>query len=287
MVDVLNSWWFNLIGYLMCIVVFSQYYKLAVRNAKRDGAATILLQLIAGVSILLLAPFLSFKLPSDPKIYLLLIAASIFYALNDRMQTTARKNLQLSLYVIFDRLSAIFLIVFGFTIFKNPFVIEKVIGAALILLGNFVVLYKRGKFELNKYVILSILATLTFSIAVSIDIGISKNFNLPFYIMLTLVIPAIMISLVEKINPKEILSQYSPIDKKYYLITGFSWGLLIFFLLRAYQFGQVTVVASLAATSVLINVLVAYIFLKEQDHKLKKIIAALVTILGVYLTVLK
>ncbi|KKS40797.1 MAG: hypothetical protein UV61_C0018G0015 [Candidatus Gottesmanbacteria bacterium GW2011_GWB1_43_11] len=287
MVDVLNSWWFNLIGYLMCIVVFSQYYKLAVRNAKRDGAATILLQLIAGVSILLLAPFLSFKLPSDPKIYLLLIAASIFYALNDRMQTTARKNLQVSLYVILDRLSAIFLIVFGFTIFKNPFVIEKVIGAALILLGNFVVLYKRGKFELNKYVILSILATLTFSIAVSIDIGISKNFNLPFYIMLTLVIPAIMISLVEKINPKEILSQYSPIDKKYYLITGFSWGLLIFFLLRAYQFGQVTVVASLAATSVLINVLVAYIFLKEQDHKLKKIIAALVTILGVYLTVLK
>lgn len=287
MISIINSWWFNLIGYLVCVVVFSQYYKLAVRNAKRDGAATILLQLIAGVSILLLAPFLSFKLPSDPKIYLLLIAASVFYALNDRMQTTARKNLQVSLYVILDRLSAIFLIVFGFTIFKNPFVIEKVIGAGFILLGNFVVLYKRGKFELNKYVVLAILATLTFAIAVSIDIGISKNFNLPFYIMLTLVIPATMISLVEKISPKEILSQYSDKDRKHYLITGFSWGLLIFFLLRAYQFGQVTVIASLAATSVLINVLVAYIFLKEQDHKLKKIIAALATILGVYLTVLK
>lgn len=287
MISIINSWWFNLIGYLVCVVVFSQYYKLAVRKATRDGAATILLQLIAGVSILLLAPFLSFKLPSDPKIYLLLITASVFYALNDRMQTTARKNLQVSLFVILDRLSAIFLIVFGFTIFKNPFIVEKVIGAGFILLGNFIVLYKRGKFELNKYVVLSILATLTFAIAVSIDIGISKNFNLPFYIMLTLVIPATMISLVEKISPKEILSQYSDKDRKYYLITGFSWGLLIFFLLRAYQFGQVTVVASLAATSVLINVLVAYIFLKEQDHKLKKIIAAIVTILGVYLTVLK
>jgi len=287
MISVINSWWFNLIGYLVCVVVFSQYYKLAVRDAKRDGAATVLLQLIASASILLLTPFLSFKLPSDPKIYLLLIAASVFYALNDRMQTTARKNLQVSLYVISDRLSAFFLIVFGFIIFKNPFVIEKVIGAILILLGNFVVLYKQEKFELNKYIILSILATLILAIAVSIDIEISKSFNLPFYIILTLVIPATLISLVEKISPREILSQYSDKNKKYYLITGFSWGLSIFFLLRAYQFGQVTIVASLAATSVLINVLVAYIFLKEQDYKLKKIIASLVTILGVYLTVLK
>lgn len=96
-----------------------------------------------------------------------------------------------------------------------------------------------------------------------------------------------MISFIEKISLKEILSQYSDRDGKYYLITGFSWGLFIFFLLRAYQSGQVVVVASLAATSVLINVLAAYVFLKEQDHKLKKIIAAIITIFGVYLTVLK
>lgn len=287
MLSIINSWWFNLIGYLIFVVVFSQYYKLAVRNAKKDGAATILLQTIAGISILLLAPFLPFKFPNDPKIYLLLVAASIFYALNDRMQTTARKNLQVSLYVILDRLSAIFLIIFGFTIFKNQFVWEKVIGAALIFLGNFIVLYKRGKIEFNKYIFLSVLATLTFAIAVSIDIGISKNFNLPFYIMLTLLIPAAMIAVAEKINPRELLEQYNRKDKKNYLITGFSWGLLIFFLLRAYQFGQVTVVASLAAISVLLNVLVAYVFLKEQDHKLKKIVAALITIAGVYLTVLK
>lgn len=285
--SILNSWQFNLIGYLIFVTVFSQSYKLAVRNAKRDGAATILLQFIAGVSILFISPLFQFKLPTDPKIYLLLITASIFYAINDRMQTTARKNLQVSLYVILDRLSVIFLIIFGFTIFKNAFVIEKVIGACLILFGNFIVLYKKGKFEFNKYVILAILSTFVFAIAVSIDIDISKHFNLPFYIMFTLIIPAIMISVVERISLKEIFSQCSEKDKKYYLMTGFSWGLIIFFLLRAYQYGQVIVVASLAATSVLINVLVAYIFLKERDNKLKKIIAAIITIIGVCFTVLK
>ncbi|MFH1657631.1 MAG: DMT family transporter [bacterium] len=283
MISIFNSWWLNLIGYLICIVIFSQYYKLAVQNIKKDGAATVLIQFIAGASILLLVPFFPFKLPGDPKIYLLLILASVFYAWHDRIQTTVRKNIQVSLYVIIDRLYAVFLIIFGFTIFKDPFVLEKIIGAALILFGNFIVLYRKGKFELNKYVILLILATLMLSLAVSIDIGISTNFNLPFYIMLTLIVPAIMILFTEKITAKEIISQYS----KNYLITGLSLGLLVFFLLRAYQFGQVTVVTSLAATSILINVLVAYIFLKERDHKAGKIIAACITILGIFLTVIK
>jgi len=127
------------------------------------------------------------------------------------------------------------------------------------------------------------LATLMLSLAVSIDIGISTNFNLPFYIMLTLIIPAIMILFAEKIALKEIISQYS----KNYLITGLTLGLLVFFLLRAYQFGQVTVVTSLAAVSILINILVAYIFLKERDYKARKIIAACITILGIFLTVIK
>ena len=93
MFSLFNTWWFNLIGYLIFVVFFCQFYKLAVKNAKKDGAATVLLQLLAGVSVLVLVPFLPITFPSDPKVYLLLIAASIFYALNDRLQTSARKNL--------------------------------------------------------------------------------------------------------------------------------------------------------------------------------------------------
>lgn len=82
-----------------------------------------------------------------------------------------------------------------------------------------------------------------------------------------------------------ILAQYVGGEKKYYLLTGLSWGLFIFFLLRAYQLSQVVIVAPLAATSVLINVIVAYIFLGERANKIKKIIAAAITIAGIYLTV--
>jgi uncharacterized membrane protein len=104
--------------------------------------------------------------------------------------------------------------------------------------------------------------------------------------MLTLVAPALMIAVAEKIKPREVIAQFTPEDRKYYLITSFSWGLLIMFILRAYQFGEVAVVAPLGALSVLVNVLIAHFFLGENNHKLKKIIAAVVIVLGVYLTVL-
>jgi hypothetical protein len=99
-ISLFNTWQFNLAGYLVFVVLFFQFYKLAVKYATKDGAATILLQLIASASILFLAPLLPLQFPNDPKFYLLLVAASVFYALNNRLQTTARKHLQVSVFSI-------------------------------------------------------------------------------------------------------------------------------------------------------------------------------------------
>ena len=282
---VVSTWQFNVVGYLICVVAFSQFYKLAVGNAKSDGAATVLLQLIASITILILAPLFVLKFPSDIKYYLLLLGASIFYALNDRLQTTSRKNLQVSVISIVAQLSSVFLIIYGLTIFREPLVINKLIGAGLILVGNIILLYKKGKLDLNKYIIFAILAALAFSTALVIDIGISKQFNLPFYIMLTLAIPAVILLIAEKIRLKEIIYEYNSKAKKYYLLTGIFWALLIFFSLRAFQFGDVTTIVPIQATAVLLNVVVAYFVLNEKNDELKKIIAAILVILGVYITV--
>jgi len=195
MITVFNTWQFNLIGYLIGIVVFFQFYKLAVRNAQKDGAATVLLQTIASISVLFLTPFLLIKFPSDIKVYLLLILACIFYGIGDRLQTTSRKHLQVSVFSILNQLSNVFLIVIGLTVFREPFVLAKLLGAALILLANTLLFYKKGSIKINKYAWIGVLATLFLSIAISVDIGISKQFNLPVYIMLTLFLPALSLYL--------------------------------------------------------------------------------------------
>lgn len=282
----LNTWQFNLIGYLIAIIFFFQFYKLAVKNTARDGASTVLLQAIAGISILALLPFLAFKFPTDLKFYLLLLGACIFYALNDRMQTTARKNLEVSEYSIINQLSNVFLIMTGVLIFKESVTWAKILGASLILGGNGMLLYKKQRFNLNKYNTIAILATIVFAIAISIDIGISTQFNLPFYIMLTLIIPSIFVYFGDRIKLSEVVAEYKSKARNYYLITGIAWGLVIFFSLRAFQLGKVTTIVPLEATAVLMNVVVAVILFKERDNLPKKIFAATLVIAGVYATVL-
>ena len=72
-------------------------------------------------------------------------------------------------------------------------------------------------------------------------------------------------------------------NKKAMIITSVTWGLSIFSQLRAYQLGKVTTVAPLCALTVILNVLVGYLFLKEKDSLWKKIIAAILVIISVIL----
>ena len=53
--------------------------------------------------------------------------------------------------------------------------------------------------------------------------------------------------------------------------------------LRAYQLGNVTVIASLCALTVMLNVIVGYLFLKERDNLLRKIISAILIIISIIL----
>lgn len=72
-------------------------------------------------------------------------------------------------------------------------------------------------------------------------------------------------------------------NKKAIITTGITWGLSIFLNLRAYQLGNVTIVAPLSALTVMLNVIVGYLFLKERDSLFKKIIAAIMIIISIVL----
>jgi len=286
MLSIINTWQFNLSLSLIFGILFSQYFKLALKTVRKDGAAVIILQLIAGISLLIWTPVFKMVFPTDIRTYAFLLLAIIFYALNDRLQTTVRKNLEVSVFSVINQLSNVFIIIIGLTIFHESFIITKLIGAGLILLGNMYLFYKKGKLELNKYVVLAIIANMSFAIAMSTDIGISALFNLPIYISITLIVPAILIMLAEKISSSTIIDEYKNANKKYFYTTGVAWGLTILFSLRSFQFGQVTTIVPLSSTAVLLNVIIAYFLLKERGHLLKKIISALIVMAGIYFTVL-
>lgn len=287
MMSFLNTWQFNLIAYLFSIVLFFQFYKLAARNSENDTLTTIVLQFTAGITALLFSLFTSFKLPTQAIFYYMLLCACIFYAINNILQTKAIKHLPISHYTIINQLNTVFLIIYGVTIFREPFVYTKIFGAVLIIIGNILVLYERGLAIRNKFVFYAIAATFIFSIALSIDINISSQFNLASYILITFTLPAFMLLTINKFPVSKMRQVLSNKNKyrKFLVLTGVFWFLTPFFGIKAIQLGTVTTVVPLQAISVLLNVLAAYIFQGERNNKYRAVIASLLVIAGIYFTV--
>ena len=72
-------------------------------------------------------------------------------------------------------------------------------------------------------------------------------------------------------------------NKKAIILTALSWGVMIVVQLRAYQLGNITVVAPLCALTVMLNVIVGYLFLNERDNLIRKIISAILIIISIVL----
>lgn len=281
--EILNNWLLYVIAYIIFATIFTQAFKVATKTLKKAGALTILLQITAGLVALLLCPLFGFKFPTNISVYIMLAISIVFYAITDRVNTTVRSGIEASTFSMLKQLSTTFMIFAGLIFFKEEFVLTKFIGAMLIIFSNIIIFYKKGKFEFNKYVLLGILGNISFTVALFLDVNISDNFNLPFYVALTLIIPALLIMIFERIKPSEIKDEFINGNKKAIFITAISWGLSIIMQLRAYQLGNVTVIAPLCALTVMTNVIVGYLFLNEKDNLVRKIIAAILIIISILL----
>lgn len=278
-----SNWIFWIIVYLVSFVIFNQQYKVSTKLMNNSGSFTVVAQMVTSAFTLLLIPFFTIRFPTDVRVYIVLGISIIFYALHDRLATTIRKGLEASTYSIINQLSNVFMIIAGVLLFKEPVVWHRMIGAALILFSNVMIFFEKGKFRFNKYVILAVIANLLYTCAVLIDVNLSEQFNLPFYIILTLFIPAILITIFERIKIKDIVGEFKTGNTKSIIITSIAWSIAIIAHLRSLQLGKVTIVAPLSSLGVILNVIVSFLFLKEKDNLLKKIVASLLIMLGIFL----
>lgn len=120
-------------------------------------------------------------------------------------------------------------------------------------------------------------------IALFLDINISKQFNIAFYVFLITFIPSVLLLCVEKIKIIDLKVEYQLTNKGALLFTTISWPIMMISKLLAYKDESIVIVAALCSLSVMINVIVGYFIFKEKGSVLKKIIAAFLIIIGIIL----
>ncbi len=269
--------------YIILATGLSQFYKLTTRTMKNAAAQTVGIQFIASLSCLLFIPFFELRFPSNPLTYLFLILSCVFYAINNFMLASVRKNLEASAMDILKQSYTAAMTLAGFILLGEQITLFKVLGIMAIICGNVLLFWQRKKTKKTKYVWLGLLAYACNVAAGLIDVNSSKEFNLPIYVAFIYIIPALFIFVSNRLHFADVINEYKRANKKNLLITGICFSMQYLVLLIAYSMSEVSVVAPLASLSAVSNVAVGFLWLKERNHPIKKIIAATLAVIGVIL----
>lgn len=280
----LNNWVTWVVIYLVFATIFSQSFKKSNRNMSDAGSLTILLELLTAFFSLFFIPFFKLTISHNPHTYLILIVVIVIYAFTDRLNIEARYGLSTSTFSMLKQLSSVFLVILSFVILKEKVVITKVVGASLILIANVgLAVDKDGKFKINKYFLMSLVSNILFAFGMLINVNISGEFNLGIYTIITVLFPSILITLFGKHSIKELKEEFNLYDKKRFLLSAFSWCVMLISSVRAYQLGSVSVVAPLLTLTAIINTIYEFIFNKDKSEFIKKLIIGIIIIIGVLL----
>lgn len=278
---ILSSWKFWVLLYLISAVIFAQAFKKSNRNMKSAGALTILLEIFTAFFAIFFIPFFDIVWPTDSSVYLTLIAVVSIYAITDRLNIEARYGLDPSVFSMLKQLSTVFLIILGFIFLKEPVVLKKIIGSLIIIFANVLLAFDKGKIKFNKYFIMSFISNFLFAVAMLINVNISNYFNLAFYTILTVFTPSILIFIFGKHSLKELKKEFNSYDKKSFLLAAFTWCLMLIASVRAYQLGNVTLIAPLLTLTSILNTMYEYFVCKNKSKFIQKLIASILIIIGV------
>ena len=280
---ILKSSEFWIIVYLFSAVIFAQYFKAANRSMENAGRLTILLEFFSAIFALFFVFLFPLQMSQDIKIYVTLGIVTIIYAITDRLNIETRYGLPPSNFSMLKQLSTAFLIVLGIMFLKEKIVISKIIGAIIIIISNLFLTYEKGKLVFNKYFVMAIFANFLFASAMLININISAEFNIGIYTFITLFIPSILVKLTGRHKIKDIKKEFNLYDKKKFIISSFMWTLMLISSVKAYEYGNVVVVAPLFTLTSILNALVEFIINKDTKELIKKIIIFIFLVIGVLL----
>lgn len=279
--ETFDNWKFWVIVYLISAIIFAQTFKKTNRNMKNAGSLTILLEIFTALFAILFIPFFTLKFSHDINIYLTLLLVTIIYAMTDRLNIEARYGLDPSAFSMLKQLSTVFLIILGFIFLKEEILFKKILGSILIIASNVLLAFDKGKIKFNKYFVMSFISNFLFAVAMLINVNISDNFNIAVYTIFTVFTPSIFIFIFGRHNIKELKSEFKLYDKKSFLISAFTWCLMLISSVRAYQFGSITLIAPLLTLTSILNTMYEYFINKDKNRIVQKIIASVMIILGV------
>ncbi len=274
----------------LCIVLsiaftvgFNIISRVSLSTTKHESAYTILWQLFCALLVPFFLPFDRFSIDASPRVLLLFALSVALWALVDAFLFSSFKYEEASV------LSAIFPLNYVFTFAVSVVFLHSaihstiVIGFLIIMTASLLIGLHYMRVRPSKGIIFALLYSLFQGMALGFNSEVVKSFSIPPYMLAAFLFPAIA-NLFIFLRPKVSELRYElRVQWKKILLNAAVMDISFFFLLKAFELGNVPQVVALSASSTLLTALAGIVILKEDSHVALKILAAALATLGIIL----
>jgi drug/metabolite transporter (DMT)-like permease len=274
----------------LCIVLaigftvgFNVISRLSLSTTKHEAAYTILWQAFCALLAPLFLPFDRFFIAVNPHVLLLFALSVALWALVDAFLFSAFKYEEASVLSAIFPLNFVFTFVVSVVFFKAGIKPMIVVGFLIILAASFLIGLYHTRLRPSKGVVFALLYSFFLGAALGFNSEVVKSFSIPPYMFAAFLFPAI-VNLLLFLRPKVAELRYElRVQWKAILLNAAVMDASFFFLLKAFQLGNVPQVVALSASSTLLTALAGIVVLKENKHRSLKIVAAGLATLGIAL----
>lgn len=238
--------------------------------------------LISLIIFFVTGAFRNVQLPAQPIAWLGLVGVVICYGLFERGRFFAAKALEASVFATIINISLIIVMVGSFLFLGENVTSQKLVGAALIIVASVLVTYEKKAKATSptvKGVLIGVLVSLFVGAAWLFDKQNTQYFAIDIYALLVWSFPLFII-VFPKIKLKALQQE----------LQIFSWRILCmsflnvcgyWCVLQALHLADASRVFPIVQTCILTTVVAGIIFLRERDDMGKKILAAVLALVGV------
>jgi drug/metabolite transporter (DMT)-like permease len=274
----------------LCIILaiaftvgFNIISRISLSTTRHESAYTILWQLCCALLVPFFLPFDRFSISVNPHVLLLLALSVMLWALVDAFLFSAFKYEEASILSGIFPLNFVFTFVVSVVFFHSVINPTIVIGFLIIMAASLLIGVYHTRLRPSKGMVFALLYSFFLGVALGFNSEVVKSFSIPPYMFAAFLFPALA-NLLIFLRPKGAELRYElQVQWKKILLNAAVMDASFFFLLKAFQLGNVPQVVALTASSTLLTVLAGVVVLKEDKHIALKIIAAGLATLGVVL----
>lgn len=262
--------------------------RILIYKDKTDPFAyAVLFQGIVGLLLMAFALVYGFKLPNIETVIIPAIISIVFYGVGHILYAKTLQKVEASAFSVLFATQAIWIMVLGMVLLHETMTFAQVAGTMLIFAGvgllakNF-----RAAFKDNG-ILFGLLTGLMFGIAIYFWSYVGRFTDAVSWAAISFIGTALVTFLVRPGSVHKMKPLLKPDVLWKLFALGVFYGIGSLTMLFAYKFGTFAVVSPLRQTSIIMTVLLALTFLpKERNRIPKKILAAVICMVGVVLIVI-